>query len=109
MERLVLLTIFLLLGIASAHQAMADDLPDLDRIEALGKASPPDIGQFIARKLECYHWSGEEPYDRARARAIKRAVDRLKCNNLDQEEASLRKIHASSPAALKALDAASGL
>ncbi len=37
------------------------------------QAAPPlpaDVRNFLARRADCAHWRGEDPYDRARARRI---------------------------------------
>jgi hypothetical protein len=54
----------------------------------------------------CHHWEGEEPYDRARAREIDRAIRQNRCNSLYQEEAALRARYVDKPEIIKALDTA---
>jgi hypothetical protein len=49
------------------------------------------VRAFIARRTECNHWGGEEPYDAQRRNEIERAVRDLRCNRLDKDEAKLRK------------------
>jgi len=85
---------------------MAQEEPDPHRIEALGQEAPPPVRAFVARKLECHHWAGEEPYDKARIREIRRAFRHLKCDTLDKDKAFLRKTYAPVDAAMEALDAA---
>jgi hypothetical protein len=94
--------------IAGLGPALADDDPDFNKIETLAKAAPEDVAKFVTRKLECFHWAGEEPYDTHRGREIERAMNRLRCDHLDRDEVALRKRH-QNPSALGALDAAKTL
>lgn len=85
-----------------AH-AYAEDPPE---VRALMKGMPPDAASFISRAVECNHWGGEEPYDKARAKEIKQAVDRLKCERLDADEQTLRRKYRGKPDIIKAMTAA---
>jgi hypothetical protein len=109
MKRFTVLTFFLCLGVLDLRPAMPQENPDPDRIEALAKAASPEVGQFLARKLECFHWAGEEAYDKARAREIRRAFQRLQCDALEKDEAKLRKSFAPHAPSMEALDAARDL
>ena len=57
--------------------------------EQLITRQPKTVRDFVARRLQCNHWGGEEPYDAARRREISRAVKTLRCNSLDRDEARL--------------------
>lgn len=57
--------------------------------ERLVMQQPKMVRDFVARRLQCNHWGGEEPYDAARRREISRAVKALRCNSLDRDEARL--------------------
>ena len=84
--------------LAAAALAGADGpVPDAAR------RLPRDVRTFVARRIECNHWGGEDPYDAERARQIRAAVERLRCGDLDRDEARLRRRHAASPAVLEAL------
>jgi hypothetical protein len=52
----------------------------------------------------CNHWTGEEPYDKARAREIARAVKQNKCDSLEGDEAAVRKRYPKDPKVIKALN-----
>lgn len=71
---------------------------------ALADSLPPDAELYIQRRTECNHWAGEDAYDSDRARTIAKAVHRLRCDRLDQEEEQLRRRHSADPAVIKALD-----
>ncbi len=92
-----ILAAFLLLLPVAASAAPEDDL------SAMTKMLPRDVRVFIARKSECNHWAGEDPYDAERAKQIERAVLRLKCETLDKDEAALTRRHAGDGRILKAL------
>jgi hypothetical protein len=68
--------------------------------------TPPDIAAYAARRAQCDHWGGEEPYDKARAAEINRAVARLRCRALDADEKRLLARYRSTPAFLKQIRAA---
>lgn len=65
---------------------------------------PAAVKAFVARRAECQHWAGEEPYDAARRAQINRAVLRLRCARLDRDEALLRRRYGKNPNAIRALD-----
>lgn len=91
----------LLIAMASAS-LLAQDPPD---VEALKKGQPKDVASFISRAFGCAHFAGEEPYSQARAREIKDAMRRLKCDQLGNDEEQLRRKYRKQPSVLKALDA----
>ena len=66
-------------------------------------AQPPAIQSFIARRANCNHWGGEEPYDEPRRREIERAVRDLGCATLRGEEIFLRRYFANRPEILALL------
>ncbi|MFD1950440.1 hypothetical protein ACFSGX_06630 [Sphingomonas arantia] len=51
---------------------------------------PPAVRALIDRRTACNHWSGEEPYDPARARQIEHAIRTLRCDTLDADERRLK-------------------
>lgn len=75
-----------------------------DDLNKLVAGLPKDAAAVVTRRVMCDHWAGEEPYDKARARAIARAVKRNKCESLDADEAAMRKRYAHDPKVVKALD-----
>lgn len=95
------LTIIVLSGIAFAASAA----PTYEeQMAALKKGQPKPVASLIARMADCQHWSGEEPYDAARAKEMAAAMHQLRCDRLDADEARLRKQFAHDPKVRKALD-----
>jgi hypothetical protein len=86
------------------HTAMTRADPYRDALDKLTVGVPKDVASVIQRRVDCNHWTGEEPYDKARARKIDRAVKQLKCDALEGDEAQLRKRYATDPKVIKALD-----
>lgn len=60
-------------------------------VAAVNKGMPKQVKLFNKRQIECNHWAGEEPYDKARAEEISAAVRKLKCSALENEEKKLLK------------------
>lgn len=67
---------------------------------------PADIQPLIDRAFGCQHWTGEEPYDTARAHEIETAIAELKCDTLSLEHDALMKKYAGRPDVRSALEAA---
>jgi hypothetical protein len=98
MKPVVLLGVVLaLLKPASADQ-FEDDLGKLTA------GLPQDAVAVVTRRVMCNHWTGEEPYDKARAREIARAVKQNKCNFLEGDEAAVRQRYPKDPEVIKALN-----
>ena len=91
-----------LMCIAMAAPLFAQDPPV---IEALKKGQPREVASFIHRVFLCHHWAGEEPYSKARAEEIHRAITELRCDRLETDEVRLRRKYRRNPKVLKALDA----
>jgi hypothetical protein len=68
--------------------------------------TPPDIAAYVRRRMQCNHWAGEEPYDKARLGEINRAVAKLNCRALDADETALRRRYRHAPAQLGQIRAA---
>jgi len=51
---------------------------DLDKRTA---GLPNDVAAVLTRHVVCFRWFGEEPYDKARARQIERAIRQNKCDS----------------------------
>ncbi len=64
---------------------------------AINKGVPKSVQQFNKRQIECNHWGGEEPYDKARSLEITAAVKKLKCDALENDEKKLLKKYKSKP------------
>jgi hypothetical protein len=96
----------LISALALLTPAFADDYEDLDKLAA---TLPKDAGAVVKRRLECDHWAGEEPYDKARAREIAGAIRRNKCGSLERDEAATLKRYANDPKVVKAVNDAKSL
>jgi hypothetical protein len=76
------LVLALLLVANAAHSAG-------DPIAALKKGQPKQVADLIDRIVECNHWGGEEPYDAERREQMRSAMEKLRCDTLDADEAKL--------------------
>jgi len=93
----------LAVGLACLPHAHANPPPDpLLRLKA---DMPAPVARLMDRMVECQHWAGEEPYDRQRRAEISRAVKRLRCDQLEQDESRITKQHADNPLVKQRLDA----
>lgn len=61
---------------------------------------------YVTRLRDCNHWGGEDATDAARGRAIAAAVKRLRCDDAEADERTLRRRYRGDPAVPKALDRA---
>jgi len=77
-----------------------------DPVTQLKAGMPTPVAALIERMVQCQHWAGEEPYDNARRAEIARAVRRLRCESIEQDERRLLKAHASNPEVRQRLEAA---
>jgi uncharacterized secreted protein with C-terminal beta-propeller domain len=66
---------------------------DSSEVKALKKDMPQDVAVVIGRIVECNHWGGEEPANKARAEEINKAIARLQCNSIEQDQAKLAKTY----------------
>lgn len=62
----------------------------------------PDIDRFIARRDQCDHFRGEEPFDEARRAFLNRKMAQS-CSRTDTELAALRRKYRNDPARLTRL------
>ncbi len=97
----------LLALLAFSCRLVAGDLPA--DVVAMQKGQPKEVRSFIERVFLCHHWAGEEPYDQSRAKQIREAIQKLRCELLPSDEAKLRKKYKNHPKVLAALDSAKGL
>jgi len=67
---------------------------------------PEDVKRLIERRDECHHWAGEEPYDKARAKQIDKAMADLRCDSIDGDVTALRRKYATDAAVQSALASA---
>ena len=75
-------------------------------IAAINKGMPKSVKLFNLRQIECNHWGGEEPYDKARLKAIIAATTKLKCNALDKDEKNLLKKYKLKPEVVDSMNKA---
>ena len=64
---------------------------------------PQDISAFSNKVEMCLHFSGEEPYDRQRAKELERNVKKY-CRRLKQQNQQLRQKYAKNPHMIRSLD-----
>jgi hypothetical protein len=67
---------------------------------------PEDVKRLIERRGECHHWAGEEPYDKARAKQIDKAMAELRCDGIDRDVAALSRKYRADAAVQSALASA---
>jgi hypothetical protein len=73
---------------------------------AMAAWTPPDIAAYVQRRTACNHWGGEEPYDKARAAEITKAMAKLNCATIEADEKTLRRRYRHAPAQLEQIRAA---
>ena len=91
-----------MIAIVLAMAVQLGDLVGYPQVAAYGPL-PRDVRVLIDRRLNCDHWAGEEPYDRARKRQINAAFRDLRCETVAREETRLLRRYAKVPQVLKAL------
>lgn len=69
---------------------------------------PEDLKVHVRTLEQCLHWHGEEPYDAARAREIKKNIATLHCDSLPRAETALREKYKTNAKILGVLDRAKG-
>jgi hypothetical protein len=69
----------------------ANEFGDLPEVKAITQGQPKDVAALIERIAACNHWSGEEPYDKARAEEIEKAEKKAKCDRIDTDTQALQK------------------
>lgn len=91
-----------MIGVALAITLKLGDLTGYPQVADYGEL-PREVRVLIDRRLNCDHWAGEEPYDRARRREINAALRDLRCGTVEREETRLKRRYARLPQVLKAL------
>ena len=92
----------MILAVLFLATAPLGDLSGYPEIAKYGPL-PQDVRVLIDRRMQCDHWTGEEPYDRARRRQIDTAIRQLRCDTVEREEKRLERRYSNVPAVLKAL------
>jgi hypothetical protein len=77
-----------------------------DAILNVAMGVEPEVLSWVSRREHCEHWQGEEPYDDDRRTQIAAAVQRLRCDALDTDEAALRAAYAENTSTLALLNRA---
>jgi hypothetical protein len=71
-------------------------------------SAPPavqqDVRDFVQRRIDCLHWTGEEGYDAARRAEINAKYAKLRCAALETDETELKRRYGGNPALLRLLD-----
>lgn len=75
---------------------LASSLPEVNvktfpEVKALQKDMPRPILSFILRKTECLYWNNHVVYDAKKIQKINEQKVKLKCDDLENEDAKLRK------------------
>lgn len=94
-------SLLILLCLCAAQGAASDD-----QLVSLKVGQPGDVKKLIDRLAGCTHWSAEEPYDAERKKEISLAMNDLRCDHLEKDEAAARERYAKRPRVLKVLQKA---
>jgi hypothetical protein len=78
--------------------------PPADDVRTPVERTPRIVAAFIERRAYCNHFTGEEPYDRARATELTRTLRELRCNRVDRDERNVRRAFRNRPDILRLLD-----
>ncbi|RZK13862.1 MAG: hypothetical protein EOO43_17230 [Flavobacterium sp.] len=62
-------------------------------MKALKKGMPQDVVVIIERIVGCNQWGGEESTNKARIEEINKALTRLQCNTIEQDQAKIIKTY----------------
>ena len=89
---------FLLLFIAIAALAQ-----EYDPAAKIRQGQPKPVAVLIDRIVDCNHLGGEEGYDADRVKEITAAATKLRCNQIEQDEAALVKKYHGDKKVTKAL------
>jgi len=89
--------------------AFANDFGNLPQVKEITRGQPKDVVAFIERIAECNHWSGEEPFDKARAEQIRKAVAKARCGSLDSDEQAIERKYRGNKKVLNAIGSAKKL
>ncbi len=108
MLRYEFITLFSTLALLFPSACMAQGL-SLEKVEALSQGALPQVREYVTRKLGCSHWESMQSPAKLKTVGAKRAVRHLRCDDLEEDEAFLRKVYAQHPASIKALDAVTEL
>jgi len=105
MARYAFITLFSTLGLFFPSVGTPDGL-SLQKVEALSRGALPEVREFITRKLGCAHWEDEDRQHRRKTAEVRRALKHLRCSDLKDDEAFLRKTYSRHAASIDALNAA---
>jgi hypothetical protein len=75
--------------------------------ETYGKTytdAPADLCKLLNRCVACYHFAGEEPYDKERADFLAEQFQTLRCKEAGEALSLLRKKYKNDPAAMAMIE-----
>ena len=64
---------------------------------------PRKVANFIERRANCNHFTGEEPYDPERAAYLNKTIRELKCARISRDERRLARAYRDRPEILQLL------
>ncbi|MCM2279655.1 MAG: hypothetical protein NDJ89_16395 [Oligoflexia bacterium] len=89
--------------------AFANDFGNAPEVKAITQGQPRDVAALVERIVECSHWGGEDPYDKARAEAIAKAASSAGCDRIEPDTQVLRKKYKGNKAVADAIARAENL
>ncbi len=98
-----------LLALVVSGAVFANEIGNLPQVKKITTGQPKDVVALIERIAECNHWSDEEPYDKERAEWIKKAIERVRCGNLDSDERVMEQKYKGNKKILEAIKKATKL
>lgn len=104
MARYAFITFFSTLGLFFPSAGVPEGL-SLQKVEELSRGALPEVREFVTRKLGCAHWEDEDRRHMLKTMEAKRALRHLRCSELKEEEAFLRRTYSRHAASVSALDA----
>lgn len=84
--------------------AIAKVIPWEEKFNSYIKGLPRDVTALLKRMDGCNHFGGEEPYDEARAEEISKAVNTLKCTDVENDKKNLMKKYKARPKIIKKIN-----
>ncbi|WP_298124256.1 hypothetical protein [Brevundimonas sp.] len=83
---------------------LESEASDYDEVLRVALRVDADLLAWLARRVQCDHFAGEDRYDQERSDEIDGHLERLRCAALDSEELELRKALSEEPDALGLID-----
>ncbi|MBC7755313.1 MAG: hypothetical protein H7Z20_01475 [Bdellovibrio sp.] len=102
MFKIISAIIFFVISLAVTNVYASYD----EEVAIINQGMPKSVKLFNRRQIECNHWGGEEPYDKARGLEIAAAAKKLKCDALESDEKKLLKKYKSKPSVIDSINKA---